>query len=69
VVCYDVSGNALWARRAGGTENDEAPDVVSHADGSVTVAGVFGYTADFGAIRLTGLGDYDIFLARLFKSP
>ena len=61
---YDALGNVLWAKRAGGTNNDEGRGVASHADGSVTVTGRFSGTADFDGITLTSVGFSDAFVAR-----
>ncbi len=61
----DAPDGWSWAKRAGGTSVDEAWGVASHADGSATVTGRFGGTADFGGTTLQSAGDYDIFVARV----
>jgi 6-phosphogluconolactonase (cycloisomerase 2 family) len=44
VVKYDSSGTPLWARRVGGTSNDQANSVSTDSTGNIVVAGY--YTSD-----------------------
>ncbi|MEO5804693.1 MAG: SBBP repeat-containing protein, partial [Verrucomicrobiota bacterium] len=61
---YDVDGNFLWARRAGGTNTDYANGVSADANGNVFVTGVFSSAANFGGVTLTNAGNKDIFIAK-----
>ena len=64
---YDNSGNALWARRAGGDKLDYSYAVAVDASGNAYITGSFSSTkATFGTINLTNVnaGSGDIFLAK-----
>lgn len=66
---YDVNGNVLWAKNAGGYRTDEAYSVVVDASGYVYLVGYFwSPTIVFGSITLTNEnangGTADIFLAK-----
>ena len=66
---YDASGNVLWAKRAGGTNNDYANSVTIDSSGNVYVAGEFtSDTARFGSFMLLNSGatdgTRDLFLAK-----
>ncbi len=69
VTKYSPAGAILWARRLGGTDEDEAYDLAVAADGSVCVTGRFQGTADFdpgpGTLYLTSTGLFDVFVCRL----
>ncbi|MEI7490577.1 MAG: SBBP repeat-containing protein [Bacteroidota bacterium] len=50
---YDVNGNVLWAKSAGGTANDDAASVIADASGNSYVAGKFySPTITFGPFTL-----------------
>lgn len=58
-----------WAKRAGGTGDEQSGDVGVLADGSAIVVGAFAQSATFGAMEtnattLTSAGNLDIFIAR-----
>jgi hypothetical protein len=66
---YDVSGNFLWAKQAGGVGEDIGIDVFVDSSGNSLVTGYFNGTATFGKGEsnetiLTSAGQPDIFLAR-----
>jgi hypothetical protein len=65
----DVSGNWLWAQKAGGTGTDMGLGLSLYTalNGTVTVwtTGVFETTANFSAISLTSQGNYDFFIAKI----
>ncbi len=68
LVKYDASGNVLWAKSAGGTDNDYGASIATDASGSVYVAGYFfSPTLVFGITTLTnaGTGTFDLFIAKL----
>jgi len=62
---YAPNGNVLWAKRAGGTNWDEASSVAVDDSGNIYVAGYF-YSPiiTFGSITLMSAGNVDIFLAK-----
>lgn len=68
---YDATGNAVWAKSAGGTDSDKAYGVSTNASGDVFVAGDFLSPAiSFGSIILTNTanqtgGINDIFVAKV----
>jgi len=63
---YDGSGNVLWAKGAGGIQNDQANSVATDAEGNVCFTGFFySDTAHFGSTTLVNTNDHsDIFLAK-----
>ena len=67
VVKYDASGNALWAKSAGGTSSDDRGFAIStDASGNVLVTGSFQSSSiTFGSTTLTNAGSTDIFVAKL----
>ncbi|HKR03183.1 MAG TPA: T9SS type A sorting domain-containing protein [Bacteroidia bacterium] len=72
IVKYDSSGNALWAKSAGGTgiTSDGANCVSTDANGNVFMTGSFGSsTITFGTITLTnGGGGTRIFIVKYDSS-
>ncbi|MBI3656974.1 MAG: SBBP repeat-containing protein [Acidobacteria bacterium] len=52
---YDAAGNVLWARRAGGSDDDLANGVAVDGSGNAYVTGFFDGTATFGTTTLTKL--------------
>lgn len=65
---YDSNGNYIWAKKMGGTWNDEATSIVSDTYGNCYITGSFGLIADFdpsaNTVNLTASGGTDIFLAK-----
>ncbi|MFO0875887.1 MAG: SdrD B-like domain-containing protein [Gemmataceae bacterium] len=65
----DDSGNALWARRAGGTGDDLGLAITRATGGVIYVTGSFTGTADFdpgaGLAELTSAGDTDVYVWKL----
>ncbi len=68
----------VWARQAGGTNEDRGQGVAVDSSGNVFVADVFGDTfgqrpstdaGTFGTNTLAGLGNSDIFVAKLSGVP
>ena len=72
LVRYDVNGNALWAKSAGGTSEDVGCAISTDANGNVLVTGYFGSDSlSFGNTVLTNdttNNTYDIFVAKLNSS-
>ena len=69
IAKYDASGNDLWAKSAGGADNDEVKSVVIDASGNTYVTGFYSYsTIIFGSIALVNCGIGDMFLAKLESS-
>ena len=69
VAKLDSAGNAVFARRMGGTAEDDGTALALEASGDVYVVGQFAGTADFdpgsGIENLIGDGSSDAFLVRL----
>jgi hypothetical protein len=66
---FDANGNVLWAKRAGGTYQDDAISVAVDVSGNAYIAGYFnGYcnndTLIFGQDTLKDLNNEDVFLAK-----
>lgn len=64
LVKYNPEGNVLWAKSAGGSEDDRAHAVTTDAAGNVYLTGYFAGTASFGGITLNSTGGADFFLAK-----
>ena len=64
IAKYNVSGNLLWAKGAGGGSNDEAYSISSDPSGNIYLAGYFTQPSNFGTIKLTSAGISDMFLAK-----
>lgn len=72
VVKYDTNGNALWAKRAGGSDDDEGEAIAVDATGQVYVTGFFqSPTITFGSTTLTNTTSsyyVDLFIAKYDSS-
>ncbi|MCU0436341.1 MAG: SBBP repeat-containing protein [Raineya sp.] len=68
----DISGNFVWAKRLGGSNDDNARSIVVDASGNVYTTGNFQGTVDFdpnaGVANLTSTGLSDIFICKLDPS-
>jgi hypothetical protein len=61
-------GDALWARKAGGSGAQVAQDLAVDTNGNVIVVGYFGTKLTLGTLptaTLTSQGGYDVFVAKL----
>ncbi|MCH8330930.1 MAG: SBBP repeat-containing protein, partial [Bacteroidetes bacterium] len=65
----DPSGNLLWAKRIGGTEDDYPGSITKDASGNLYTTGTFRSTVDFdpgsGTANLVSVGTTDIFILKL----
>jgi hypothetical protein len=69
IVKYDVSGNVIWAKSAGGNDVDEGLGIAVDGSGNIYVTGVFGSsTITFDTITLTNAGTYGMFIAKYNSS-
>ena len=74
IVKYDVAGNPVWMRRAGGVSADRATAVAVDANENIYVTGFFNGTANFGGFTLSAYDDgvaddrgSDIFVVKIDK--
>ena len=68
VAKLDKDGNYLWAKRAGGSEEDIGYGITCDDAGNAYITGRFRNSADFGATTLVSYGDYDVFIAKIDPS-
>ena len=62
---YDVNGNLLWAKRAGGKNNDVVISIASDKHGNIFMTGNFSSPSiDFDATNLINHGYNDIYLVK-----
>ncbi len=64
IAKYDVNGNLVWARQAGGTGDECSFGIATDVYGNSIITGRFKGTASFGETVLTSRGGSDIFIAR-----
>jgi len=63
---YDSNGNALWAKRAGGTGYEGTKSIAVTPSGNTYIAGYFESSIiPFNADTLINIGSTDVFLAKL----
>lgn len=68
-VKYNPTGDVLWAKQAGGTDNDEGNRMCLDLGGNLISAGLFQLTAYFGLDTLVSAGVQDIFLSKIGNNP
>ncbi len=61
---YDLQGNFVWVKQAGGAEDELGFNVKSDDNNNYTVVGSFYGEATFGDTTLVSRGSYDIFIAK-----
>jgi hypothetical protein len=65
IVKYDSSGNAIWAKKAGGSQDDEGWSIAVDGSGNAFVCGQFtSPSLAFGSNILMNAGQYDLFIAK-----
>ncbi|MFL3663982.1 MAG: SBBP repeat-containing protein [Flavobacteriales bacterium] len=68
----DASGNFVWAKNMGGTNDEKGSSITVDDFGNVYTTGYFAGTADFdpgaGTFNLTSAGGWDIFVSKLDTS-
>jgi len=65
IAKYDPNGNELWAKKAGGLNDDGGLGVCTDANGNVIITGYFkSSSVTFDTVTLTNAGNYNIFLAK-----
>ena len=70
IAKYDSTGTMIWAKRAGGTNDDYGISVTTDASGNVYVTGRFASpTITFGTNTLTNSGSGDIFIVKYDNMP
>jgi hypothetical protein len=66
ISILDTSGNFIWAKATGGTDEDWGKSIALDASGKVYVlGGIFSTSINFGSTTLTNAGGDDIFIAKL----
>ena len=65
IAHMDVTGNWLWATKAGGSDLDISNGIVIDNNRNSYVTGMFEDTASFDSYSLSSSGWYDIFVAKM----
>ena len=62
---YDLSGNLVWAERAGGVYNEKALGITCDPTGNIYICGFYNDSATFGdSVTVLGRGKNDIYIAK-----
>jgi uncharacterized repeat protein (TIGR01451 family) len=64
IIKYDASGNVVWIKKDGGTEEETVEGIVVDHEGNTVIAGLFAGTIHFGTDSLTSLGGEDAFIIK-----
>ncbi len=69
-ICkHDSLGNLVWAKKMGGTGEENCNSIFIDANGNILATGRYKLTADFdpglGTFNLTSNGGYDVFILKL----
>ncbi len=66
IAKYGSEGNVLWAKRAGGMDNEQGTSIVTDASGNINITGYFySPTITFDTTTLVNAGGRDVFIANL----
>jgi hypothetical protein len=68
IVKYDQSGNVIWAKKGGSTNNDYGRGITVDGAGNIYITGNFSGTAGFGSLNITSAGGDDIFIVKYNSS-
>jgi hypothetical protein len=68
IAKLDASGNFLWAKQAGGSDDDLVGGIAVDGSGNVFVTGYFWSASTFGTTTLTSSGSGDIYIVKLDAS-
>jgi len=68
IAKLSTNGSWLWAKSAGGSNNDYGYSIDTDSSGNCYVTGWFISTATWGSISLISSGSYDIFITKLDTS-
>lgn len=63
IVRYDTLGNVVWAKKAGGTDNDSGRGIAIDGSANVFITGNCGQIATFGSTTLSGADITEIYFA------
>lgn len=65
LIKYDSNGNILWAKRAGGSNDEEGNGICTDNSGNVIITGYFrSPSVAFDTINLNNSGDKDVFTVK-----
>jgi hypothetical protein len=67
ITKYDHNGKCIWAKQAGGSEEDYGTCISVDAAGNSFITGTFYLNATFGTIHLSSADGYHIFIAKYDK--
>jgi hypothetical protein len=65
IIKKDPNGNALWAKRYGGTSEDVGIGITLDKIGNIIISGRFKQTMPMGTYSISSNGGFDVFIAKL----
>jgi hypothetical protein len=65
IIKKDPNGNALWAKRFGGTSEDVGIGITLDKTGNIIISGRFKQTMPMGTYNISSNGGFDVFIAKL----
>lgn len=66
---YDSAGGVMWAKQAGGPDEESAFSLAIASDNDAVLGGVFSGTARFDSFDGSATGAHELFIARLGQLP